>query len=95
MEIQRTRIGVRANEVDLGALWLTAYDYDILTALDMRLKTDLDGLEQVKTAFSRLGFELKFEKLSQSGVYMSNKLKEAILWIAENRGRMWDYEILA
>jgi len=88
-EIQQIRVGVRNDEVDLQELWLTAYGYEILSALDMRLTTDLEGLEQIKSAYAKLGFELKTGETSIPGVKMSKPLKRAIWWIVENRGKPW------
>jgi len=82
-EMQRVIVGVINTGMDLRELWLTAYGFEVLTALEMRLTTNLKGLEKVKTAFSELGFELKTGKTSRSGVKMSDELKQAIWWIAE------------
>ena len=40
-------------------------------------------------ALAELGFELKTGETSVAGVQMSQDLKQAIWWIAENRGRPW------
>jgi len=88
-EMQRVIVKVRDTEVDLRELWLTAYDYEVLTALELHDFTDLEGLEKVKTAFSELGFELKTDETSRSGVKMSDELKHTIWWIAQNKDRPW------
>jgi hydroxymethylpyrimidine/phosphomethylpyrimidine kinase len=75
--------------VDLRELELTAYGYEILTALGMHLTTNLEGLERVKNAFAEQGFELKTGDTSVSGVKMGDELKQAIWWIIDNRGRRW------
>jgi len=74
---------------DLRQLWLTAYGYEILKALRMRLVVDTEELEQVKDAFNELGFDLKIGRVSIPGVGMSDELKEAIWWIASYKRRYW------
>ncbi|MFW9959292.1 MAG: leucine-rich repeat domain-containing protein [Candidatus Odinarchaeota archaeon] len=88
-EMQRVRVEMRDDKVDLRELWLTAYGYEVLTALGMRVTTDLEGLQRIKAALAELGYEPKVGTYTESGVPMSNKLKKAILWIAQNRGRRW------
>ena len=61
-----------------------------MTALEERLTTDLKGLKVIKKALAELGFKLKTGETSVSGVQMSDELKQAIWWIAENRDRPWD-----
>jgi len=90
-EVEQVVIPVNGNKVDLRELWLTSYGYDILSALDMRLDTDLTGLMQVRSAFAEMGFQLKTGKKEHSGVKMKNELKQAIWWIAENKGKKWAY----
>ncbi len=89
-EINRIRIPVNnIDEVDLRGLWTTAYGFEILTALNMKLTTNLDGLDQIKSAFSEIGVALKTCKASTSAAKMSRRLKETIWWIVENTGRLW------
>ncbi|MFW9804502.1 MAG: leucine-rich repeat domain-containing protein [Candidatus Thorarchaeota archaeon] len=89
-EIEQVGVGVsELNYVDLRELWLTAYGYEVLSALDMRFATDKQGLERVKRAFAELGFRLRIGKTSTSGVKMSEELKQAIWWIVKNKGRLW------
>ncbi len=92
-EIERVRISVNDDEVDLRELWLTAYGYKILSALNMRLNTNTEGLEQIKNSFEELGFEIKIGNSPMSGVDMSKELKDAIWWIVENTDKKWS-EIL-
>jgi hypothetical protein len=89
-EIQQVVVGVSNNEADLRELWLTSYGYEVLTALSMHLTTDLKGLERIRSTFSEMGLELKTGKTARSEVKMSDELKEAIWWIAQNRGRQWN-----
>ncbi len=88
-EIQRVKIAVKDNAVDLRELWLTAYGYNILNALDIGLSTNLNTLEQIKSILAEMGFELKTGKDSESGVIMSEELKHTIWWIVENRNKTW------
>ncbi|MGY5859253.1 MAG: hypothetical protein RTU63_07780 [Candidatus Thorarchaeota archaeon] len=88
-EIQEVRVGVKADRVDLRELWCTAFGYEILSAFDMKLTTDKEGLARIKIVLGELGFRVKTGRTSVSGVKMSDKLKKAIWWIVENRGRPW------
>ncbi len=88
-EIEQTTIGVDGDMFDLRALWLTAYGHEILSALDLRPITDSIGLEQVKKAFTDIGHEVHLSQSLAYGVDMSNKLKNCIWWIVENRGKLW------
>jgi hypothetical protein len=92
-EMQEVVIGVnrkrKRNSVDLSGLALTAYGYETLASLGMRLKTNLDGLEQIKGVFAGLGFDLKTGEDVASAVKMSKEQKISILWIIQNTGRDW------
>ncbi len=90
-EIEQIVTSVNGDNVNLRELWLTSYGYDILNALDMSLNTDSKGFEQVQSAFAAMGFHLKTGKRGYSGIRMSNLLKQAIWWIAENKGKKWAY----
>lgn len=89
LEIQRVQVEEKEDMVDLRELWLTAYGYEICSALGLQLTTDFEGFEQVKNAASELGFDLKTGETSVSGVKMSDELKQAIWWVVENRGQPW------
>ncbi|TFG34615.1 hypothetical protein EU527_02605 [Candidatus Thorarchaeota archaeon] len=89
VEMKQVQIGVQGNEVDLRELWLTAYGYEILTALGMGLTTNLEGLGRIRTALGELRFDLETGETSVSGVKMRKSLKKAIWWIVRNRGRPW------
>jgi len=84
LEIQRVQVEEKEDMVDLRELWLTAYGYEICSALGLQLTTDFEGFEQVKNAASELGFDLKTGETSVSGVKMSDELKQAIWWVVEN-----------
>jgi hypothetical protein len=89
-EMLDVRVGVAGDKIDLHELWLTAYGYEILSILDLRLTTDSKGLKKVKRAVEKIGFELMTDEESNSGVKMSDGLKKAIWWIIENRGKPWN-----
>jgi len=88
-EIQSVSVGVSDGVADLQELYLTAYGYEILSALGMRLKSPEDELAQISEAISNLGFDLKIGNVPISAVEMSGELKKAIWWIVENRGKFW------
>lgn len=88
-EMELVQVGIQGSVVDLRELYLTSYGYEILSALEMRLITNLEGLEQVRNALTELGFQLKTGETAIAGVQMSDELKQAIWWIVENRGRTW------
>ncbi len=93
-ELKRVRVGLKFRRVDLRELYLTAYGYEILNALDMGLESNLGGFEQIQQASADLGYDIKTADKSESGVNMSDELKQAIWWIVENRGRSW-HEIVS
>ncbi|MFW9864433.1 MAG: hypothetical protein ACFFET_19265, partial [Candidatus Thorarchaeota archaeon] len=88
-EIEQTTIGVDGDIFDLRALWLTAYGHEILSTLNLQSITDSIGLEQIKKAFTDIGQEVHLSQSLVYGVDMSNKLKNCIWWIVENRGKLW------
>jgi len=73
----------------LRELWLTAYGYEILSAMRFGLTTDSKGFEQITTAFSEINLDLNYDKTARSGVQMSRELRESIWWIQENKGKLW------
>ena len=58
----------------------------------MQITTNLEGLERIKVAMNDAGFELRTGRFPRSGVKMSDKLKNAIWWIANHRGEEWPLE---
>lgn len=88
-EIEQVRIPIEGNEVDLRELWLTAHGYRILSALEYRLTTNLDGFESVKSAFKEVDLTLNSGTPAASSTAMSDDMKNSIWWIAENRGIEW------
>ncbi len=88
-EIQNVQVGISSEGVNLQELYLTAYGYEVLTALGMRLMTTEEEFGQVVEVFRELGFKLKTGNTPISGVLMSDGLREAIWWIIENRGKPW------
>ncbi|MFW9863764.1 MAG: leucine-rich repeat domain-containing protein [Candidatus Thorarchaeota archaeon] len=88
-EMKRLAVTVKGSEVDLRELWLSAYGYEVLNALDMGLVTDLEGLQEITEALAELGFDLKTDRTSKSTINMEWQLKETIWWMAQYRGRSW------
>ncbi|MFW9788871.1 MAG: leucine-rich repeat domain-containing protein [Candidatus Thorarchaeota archaeon] len=96
-EIEQTTIAIHDNTADLRPLWLTAYGYEICSALCLRLDTDSTGVEQVKRAIGDVGLEVHLGESSVYGVDVSEEFKECIWWIAKHMGRAWSHssEIIA
>ena len=88
-EIQNLVLELRNDKVDLKPLWLTAYGYEVLSALGEHLSTDLGGFERLKKSFEKIGFTLKTGDASTDAVKMPNETKQVIWWLAENTGRQW------
>lgn len=89
-EMEKVVIKRKGNTVDLSELWLTAYGYEVLRSMNMKRSTDSVGLKKVKTSLSELGFDLRIEDASVSGVKMSDELKQVIWWIVDNEGKSWN-----
>ncbi len=88
-EMRSVVIGIREDKMDLSGLWLTAYGYEILKALGMKVVMDLVGWKQVLKAVDEIGYTLKRATVVTSQVRMSRNLKESIWWIAENGSKPW------
>jgi len=88
-EIRQVRVSESGSKANLQELWLTAFGYDVLTALGMKLETSMVDLEQIKHTFSDMRFELLGNRTSISGVKMGLILKMVVLWIIENRNNRW------
>ena len=88
-EMEKVVVGRKGNTVDLSELYLTAYGYEVLKVLNMKLQTDLEGLKKVEKSLTELGFELMVGNTSVSGVNMSSQLKKVIWWIVENEDKPW------
>jgi hypothetical protein len=58
-EIDELLIPRRGSRVYLRGLWTTYYGFQILSALGLGLRTDMQGLKRVEACFSDLGFELQ------------------------------------
>ena len=75
-EMEEVRVLKMNDLYGLRCLWLTAYGFEILSALKMNLHTNQDGLHQIQRALDKLGYELKItttQKRSGSA-RMSRKL---------------------
>jgi len=88
-ELSRVTIIKNADGCDLRPLALTAYGFEILTALGMNLTTDKEGLSLIQEKVRELGCELKTteEKESQDPVQISEGLKEYIENLVEYNAR--------
>jgi len=86
-ELQQVSIVSNGAEVDLTPLWLTAYGYEILTALQFGLRTDVGGLEVIRSELRKLDIELSVEEdvRSQPSTMMSDDLTNYVLWIVQSR----------
>jgi len=93
--------------VDLRGLWLTAYGFEILSALNMDLIITKSDFELVQDAFRKKGLVLKTcdEKSQSYPRAISPPFRELVWWIArhsiktawlgnEPRHGWWDYELL-
>ncbi|MFW9844600.1 MAG: hypothetical protein ACFFEV_08485, partial [Candidatus Thorarchaeota archaeon] len=85
--VHKTSLG----NVKIDQIHLTAYGYDVLSAIGFRRTISESRFGVVKKTFADLGFEIKTtsEKSISSSVSISEELKESILWIAENKGKPW------
>jgi hypothetical protein len=88
-EITDLVIKTTDEKVDLRGLWLTAYGYEVLSSLNMRLYSTHQEFKRVKEAFEKIGFILQTGETGNTPETMSDKLKDCIYWIIENRGRKW------
>lgn len=86
-ELEQTGIVTNGEDVDLTPLWLTAYGYEILTALHFGLKTNVDGLQLVESELRKLHIELGTEKSekSQPATVISDDFRNYILSIVQSR----------
>ena len=86
-EMQRVVVPLRGRTADLRPLWLTAYGFDLLSALGKRLKARGRSVKEVRTSLSKIGFELQTTDSEEwsAPLEMSEEMKEYIWWIAEHR----------
>jgi len=61
-EVENTPILIKGSKVFLKPLWLTHYGFKILTANEMGMTTDLEGLESIRGSFDELDIEIATEK---------------------------------
>jgi len=88
LEIEKLRLRVMDNRVDLTELWFTAYGYKVLSALDMgfdirRWNSVPEDLKKIQDTFNEIGIELKTDETSIPGVEMSDQLRHAILMFVD------------
>jgi len=79
-ELERVSVGVAHENSDFQELLLTAYGFEILSAIKK------PTFEKIEEAFSELGYPLNTSEKLNPGVRMSDDLRKSILWIVENRG---------
>ncbi|MGQ4912398.1 MAG: hypothetical protein ACP6KW_09540 [Candidatus Thorarchaeota archaeon] len=63
-EVSEAVVAMKGSKVFLRSLWVTHYGYQILQALGMGLRTDLEGLERIQTCFAEIGFDLRSKEMS-------------------------------
>jgi Leucine-rich repeat (LRR) protein len=85
-ELSRVKIPKTADGFDLRPLALTAYGFEVLTALRMNLTTDKEGLVHLQAKVRELGFELETteDKDVPNPVQMSDSMKEYIWKLVDN-----------
>jgi hypothetical protein len=88
-EMEKVQITKVMAKIHLRELWLTSYGYEVLSALGMRLTILEEELPKLEAAMNRLGWKLRVGKEAVPGVEMSDELREAIWWIADNEGEEW------
>ena len=72
-EVENTTLLVKGSKVFLRPLWLTHYGFNILSASEMGLTTDLEGLEKLRESFDELEIEIATEKVTVvKDVYQGN-----------------------
>ncbi|MGY5863467.1 MAG: hypothetical protein RTV41_02625 [Candidatus Thorarchaeota archaeon] len=64
-EIEDARVYICETQVDLRDLWKTSIGFDILTALEMRLETDIYGLERMKQSLEGIGMKVSIVSISK------------------------------
>jgi len=63
-EVEKTTLLIKGSRVFLKPLWLTHYGFKILSANEMGLTTNLEGLESLRGSFDELDIELVTERVS-------------------------------
>ena len=63
-EVENTVLLIKGSKVFLRPLWLTHYGFKILSASNMGLTTDLEGLESLRKSFDEIDMELATEKVT-------------------------------
>ncbi|MHA2115722.1 MAG: tetratricopeptide repeat protein [Candidatus Thorarchaeota archaeon] len=64
-ELEDARVYISETQVDLRDLWKTSIGFDILTALEMRLETDIYGLERIKQSLEGIGMKVSAVSISK------------------------------
>ncbi|MGY5857979.1 MAG: leucine-rich repeat protein [Candidatus Thorarchaeota archaeon] len=89
-EMKNVVIGVNGDRRDLRELWLTAYGYKILTALNMKdFSYPVPDYVKILRALEKIGYRVKEGYVEDSRINMSRQLRESILWIVKQKGKPW------
>jgi len=78
-EVDRTTLPEQS--VHLEPLWLTAYGYQTLSALNFGLQTDLKGLERIKQTMTKLGVVFITKRNAPNIKIPQTKMSEALISI--------------
>jgi len=74
-------VGVTTDPIDavhLEDLYLTAYGFQVLTLLDLGMKTDLNGLDKIEIVMERLGMKLHTQNLDRQIFNPHSKMSDAM-----------------
>lgn len=83
-ELEKARVRVVDKTANLAELWKTSYGFDIITALEIGLSTDMYGLERIKTSMEDINLPLKIDNKDKiSGISVSEALWKFISRHAE------------
>jgi len=63
-EVENTTLLIKGSKIFLKPLWLTHYGFKILSANEMGLTTDFEGLESLRGSFDELDIEIATEKVA-------------------------------
>jgi Leucine-rich repeat (LRR) protein len=76
--------------LDLRPLWLTAYGYEILSALELGLECTMEEVAPISEAFAEIGAELRTTDTGERmypPTKMSKQMREYIFKLAEHRSK--------
>lgn len=67
-----------AEPIHLEDLWMTAYGFQVLSLLNLGLRTDLDGLRKIETIMDRIGMKLQVRTVQASFDNPRSKMSDAM-----------------